>query len=150
MKEDVENWVSSCLCCQQSKAPHKGVWRSLWEKMPLPAPPGCLVQVALKESLPEIPVNNKDLLNVSQLFSRVFSCCTSPQHKKLADIKYTIAVETSGLSACAKTKMQLHICRSGEGSVSWVCTRQRGINRVCPAQSWDPFWTNAGEEKMVN
>lgn len=38
------------------------------KKMPLPAPPGCLVQVALKESLPEIPVNNKDLLMFHDYF----------------------------------------------------------------------------------
>lgn len=77
-KEDVEDWVSSCLCCQQSKAPHKEVWRSLWEKTPLPAPPECLVQVALKEPLPEIAVNNKDLLMFHNYFLKYLIAAAVP------------------------------------------------------------------------
>jgi len=51
------------------------------KKMPLPTQLWCLVQVALKESLPETPVN-KDLLIFHNYFPRVSYCYTSPRHKK--------------------------------------------------------------------
>lgn len=70
MKEDVENWVSSWLRCQEYKAPHKRLWRSLWEKCNYQLNCGCVVQVALKESLPETPVNNKDLLMFHNYFPK--------------------------------------------------------------------------------
>lgn len=85
--------------------------------MLLPAPPECLVQVALKESLPEIPVNNKGLLMFHNYFPKYLIASPVPNNKKLLDIKYTITVEISALPACAKTKTQMHICRPGEDSV---------------------------------
>lgn len=39
-------------------------------KMPLPTQLWCVVQVALKESLPETPVNNKDLLMFHNYFPK--------------------------------------------------------------------------------
>lgn len=48
------------------------------KKTPLPAPPECLVQVALKEPLPEIAVNNKDLLMFHNYFLKYLIAAAVP------------------------------------------------------------------------
>lgn len=69
MKEDVENQVSSWLLPGVESTTQETLKVPLG-KMPLPAQLWCVVQVALKESLPETPVNNKDLLMFHNYFPK--------------------------------------------------------------------------------
>lgn len=78
--------------------------------MPLPTPLWCVVQVALKESLPETPVNNKDLLMFHNYFPKYVIATPFPDTRNFGKRKiHTIPVKTSGLSASAKTKIKMHL-----------------------------------------
>lgn len=88
-------------------------------KMPLPTQLWCIVQVALKESLPETPVNNKDLLMFHNYFPKYVIATPFPNTRNFGKCKiHMIPVKTSGLSASAD-KVQDKIASAGLVRTRW-------------------------------
>jgi transposase InsO family protein len=77
---DTENWVKSCLTCQERKPAHKQAKAPLGE-MPSPTRPWEFVQIDLKGPLPETPRGNKYLMVVYDYFSKYVVAAAIPDKR---------------------------------------------------------------------
>ena len=80
MKRDVEDWVSTCLTCQERRPPASKP-NAPFGKMPTPTRPFEFLQIDLKGKLPQTPAGNEYMMVVYDYFTKYIVAVPLPNKR---------------------------------------------------------------------